>query len=119
FDLVRCGLPVYGYSPVAAVPAATFRPAMAWKARVVALHRLRPGDRVGYGGEFTAARPTRVATLSVGYADGYSRRLGNRGAVLLRGRRAPVVGRVSMDFTTVDATDLEGVAVGDEACLMG
>ena len=120
FDMVRCGLPLYGYASAAGEPVAgQLRPAMTWKARVVAQHELAAGDRVGYGGTFVATRPTRVATISIGYGDGYSRRLSGRGEVLLGGHRAPLVGRVSMDFITVDVSALDGVDVGDEAVLMG
>jgi len=119
-DMVRCGLPVYGYSPTSApIGDLDLRPALTWKARVVALHVLQPGDRVGYGGTFVAEAPTRVATISVGYADGYRRALSGVGEVLVRGRRAPLAGRVSMDFTAVDVTGIDGVDVGDEAVLVG
>ncbi|HEY0788941.1 MAG TPA: alanine racemase C-terminal domain-containing protein, partial [Thermoanaerobaculia bacterium] len=74
---------------------------------------------VGYGRSWIAARPSRIATLPVGYADGYGRALSNQAEVLIGGRRAPVVGRVSMDLITVDVTDLPGVAAGDEVTLMG
>ncbi|MHB8509783.1 MAG: alanine racemase [Candidatus Dormibacteria bacterium] len=121
FDLVRCGLPVYGYLPMAALKPGLerLRPALTWKARVVATRQLRPGDRVGYGGTYTPARPTVLATVSVGYADGYSRALSNRGTALVGGVRVPVVGRVSMDFVNLDLGPSPAVAVGDEAVLLG
>jgi alanine racemase len=119
-DMVRCGLPVYGYASVAEPPPELdLRPALSWKARVVALHQLRPGEQVGYGGTFTAAEDCRIATISVGYADGYRRALSSRGKVLVGGRRAPVVGRVSMDFITADVTAVGHVALGDEVVLIG
>jgi alanine racemase len=119
-DMVRCGLPVYGYSPTSApVEGLQLRPVMTWKSRVVALHRLGPGDRVGYGGAYAASSSMLSATVAVGYADGYSRRLSNRGAMLVRGSRVPVVGRVSMDFATVDVTSVPGVRIGDEVVLLG
>ncbi len=119
-DMVRCGLPLYGYlSTQVPVADLSLRPAMTWKSRVVAVRRLVAGDQIGYGGTFTASRPTISATVALGYADGYSRRLSNRGRVLLNGSSAPVIGRVSMDFTTVDITDVEGAALGDEVVVMG
>ena len=92
---------------------------MTWKSRVVALHRLAAGDRVGYGGTFSAAAPTLTATVALGYADGFSRRLSNRGTLLVGGTRAPVAGTVSMDFVTVDVTGVPGVEVGDEVVALG
>jgi alanine racemase len=119
-SLVRCGLPVYGYSSTAVpVPGLDLKPVMTWKSRVVAVRRLAAGQRVGYGGTFSAARPMVVATVALGYADGYSRRLSNRGRMLVGGAVAPVVGRVSMDFVTLDVTDAGGVALGDEAVVIG
>ncbi|HXO67184.1 MAG TPA: alanine racemase [Candidatus Dormibacteraeota bacterium] len=119
-DMVRCGLPVYGYSPTSApVDGLKLRPVMTWKSRVVALHHLDTGDRVGYGGDFAATSPLVSATVAVGYADGYSRRLSDRGTMLVRGSRVPVVGRVSMDFATVDVTAVPGVRIGDEVVLLG
>jgi alanine racemase len=119
-DMVRCGLPLYGYSPTPAVlEGLRLRPVMTWKSRVVALHRLGPGDRVGYGGAFAATSAILSATVAVGYADGYARRLSNRGTMLVRGSRVPVVGRVSMDFSTVDVSAVPGVRIGDEVVLLG
>jgi alanine racemase len=119
-SLVRCGLPIYGYSSTAApVPGLELRPVMTWKSRVVAVRRLAVGDRVGYGGTFIAEAPMVAATVALGYADGYSRRLSNQGRMLVGGSVAPVVGRVSMDFVTLDVTDVSGVAVGDEVVVIG
>jgi alanine racemase len=86
--------------------------------RVVQVRDLRPGEAVGYGATWRATEPTRLATLAIGYADGVPWSLANRGEVLLRGRRAPIVGRVSMDLITVDANDWPA-AVGDEAIVFG
>jgi alanine racemase len=119
-DMVRCGLPIYGYHPtVSPLEGLELRPVLSWKARLVAVHDLLPGDRVGYGGTFNADGARRVATISTGYADGYPRALSGRGELLLRGRRVPVVGRVSMDFTTVDVTAVPEAAVGDEVVIIG
>lgn len=119
-DLVRCGLPIYGYrSTLDPVPGLELAPVMTWKARVVALRRLAPGTRVGYSGTFTATAPMVAATVALGYADGYPRRLSNRGQMLVGGSPAPVIGRVSMDFVTLDVTAVDGVAVGDEVVVVG
>ena len=117
--MVRCGLPLYGYSPLPRAAGLELRPALSWKARVLQTYDLRTGDRIGYGGTYEAASPVRTATVSVGYADGYPRILSNRGELLVRGCRAPVVGRISMDFLSIDVSDIEGVAVGDEVVVIG
>ena len=118
YDLVRPGIALFGHAGAPDV-GAPLRPALRLRSEIVALRNLRPGDRVGYDGTFTVRRPTRLATLPIGYGDGLLRAASNRASVLVRGRRCAVVGRVSMDLTTVDVTDVPGVAVGDEACLLG
>jgi alanine racemase len=95
------------------------RPVMAVKTAVVMLKRLQPGESISYGRTFTAARETLVALLPIGYADGLRRRLSNRGQMLVRGRRVPIIGRVCMDWTMVDVTGVPGVAVGDEVTVIG
>lgn len=118
-EMVRLGIAIYGIRPSAHVSRIPrLFPALAWKARVIAVRRVAPGTSVGYGGRWTADRPATIATLGVGYADGYRRALSNRGVVLLGGRRCPVAGTVSMDMTGVDAGDLD-VRVGDVAILIG
>ncbi|HEV2722382.1 MAG TPA: alanine racemase [Thermoanaerobaculia bacterium] len=94
-------------------------PVLRWRTEIARLKILPPGHGIGYGTTFHTARESRIATLPVGYADGYSRLLSNRGEVFVRGRRAPVVGRVSMDLLTVDVTDVPGAALGDEVVLLG
>ncbi len=94
-------------------------PVLRWRTAVVRVKTLPPGESVGYGRTFRTSRESRIATIAIGYADGYNRLLSNTGDVLIRGRRAPVVGRVSMDLVTVDVTELEGVSVGDEVVLLG
>jgi alanine racemase len=89
------------------------------RTEVVALRSLDAGSSAGYGATWTAARPSRVATIPLGYADGLGRGLSNRGHVLVRGARAPIVGAVSMDLTMVDVTDLPGVEVRDEVVAIG
>lgn len=118
FDLVRPGLMLYGYS-TGSPAAADLHPALTWKTRIVQIKRVEKGQPVSYGGTFVAPRPSTLAVLPVGYADGYSRALSNRGHVLIGGRPAPVVGRVCMDLTIVDVTGHSSVHPGDEAVLLG
>jgi alanine racemase len=120
-DLVRVGAGVYGFGPgAAAAPAAALlRPVAAWRARLVQLHDLAPGESVSYGGTWTASRAARVGVVAVGYADGFRHALSNRGAMIVRGRRVPVVGAVCMDMTLVDLSDVPAAAVGDTATLIG
>jgi len=120
-DLVRVGVALYGVTPFPhAAPG--LLPAMRLRTEVIALRELQAGSPVGYGGAWRAGRASVIATLPVGYADGFFRRLSADAEVLIGGRRCRVVGNVSMDMTTVDVTDLArtvGVAVGDEAVLLG
>jgi alanine racemase len=95
------------------------RPVLSLHSQVVFLKDVPAGAAIGYAGTWTAERATRIATLPVGYNDGLSWRLGNSGEVLVRGRRARIVGRVSMDYTTVDVGHIPGVQVGDHATLIG
>lgn len=119
-DMVRPGLLLYGIATTAggALPPG-FRPVMSFRTRVLHLRELRAGQSVSYGSTWTASRPTTVATVGAGYGHGYPWKLSNRGEVLLRGVRAPVIGRVTMDLTMVDATGIPGVEVGDEVVLFG
>jgi alanine racemase len=118
-NLVRCGLILYGLQPMVGETYPELRPAMRWVTRPVSLRRIQAGTTVSYGRRFVATRPTCIATLPVGYADGYMRLLGNRAHVLVRGKRAPVVGTVCMDLCMVDVTDIPGVGLGDEVVLLG
>ena len=117
-EYVRTGLSLYGAEPLD-IGESRLDPVMRWRTAVARLKDLPPGHGVGYGLTFRTSRPSRIATLPVGYADGYSRQLSNKGDVLIRGRRAPVVGRVSMDLVTVDLTDIADAIVGDEVILLG
>ncbi len=120
YNLARPGLAIYGLPPVAAVrERVELRPVMTFKTRVMQTKRVPAGSGVGYGHTFIAPRETLIGVLPVGYADGYRRGLQHGGEVLVRGHRAPVVGAVSMDLTTVDLTDVPGAAVGDEVILWG
>ncbi len=117
-DLVRPGLGLYGLAPTPALREG-LQPALSLRTQVIFLKDFAPGTPIGYGREHVTSRRTRIATLPVGYNDGYAFRLGGRGEVLVRGRRAPVVGRVSMDYLTVDVGHVPGVSVGDEVVLLG
>lgn len=118
-DMVRCGLLVYGVAPSGYEPRSLGLSAvLSMHSRVVALRKISPGTAVGYGATFVAERETLVATVPVGYGDGYLRALGNRAQVLLRSRRVPVIGRVCMDQMMIDATDT-GAQIGDVVTLIG
>jgi alanine racemase len=117
FDAVRPGLMLYGYCP--STVSLPLLPVMAVKTRIVALRRLPSGTPVSYGRTFVTSRDSLIASIAAGYADGYSRRFSSNAEVLIRGRRAPVVGRVCMDLTMVDVTDVCGVEESDEVVLMG
>jgi alanine racemase len=119
-DLVRPGLLMYGIGlPCPTRLTVDVRPALAWKTKVGFVRRAEAGETIGYGRTYTVPRSTTVAALPVGYADGYDRRLSNKGDVLIAGKRAPVLGRVSMDRIVVDVGHIPGVAVGHEAVLLG
>ena len=120
YSLLRPGLAIYGLPPVPAVrERVELRPVMTFKTRVVQVKRVPAGVGVSYGHTFVTPRPSAIGVLAVGYADGYRRGLQHGGEVLIRGRRAPVVGAVCMDLTMVDLTDVPGAAIGDEAILWG
>ncbi|MBM4124135.1 MAG: alanine racemase [Nitrospira sp.] len=120
FNLVRPGIMLYGYQSALRGPAAPdLRHVLTLSATVMQIKHLASGQSVGYNRAYRASRPSRIAVLPIGYADGYSRALSNRGHVLLKGRQAPVVGRVCMDMTMVDVTDIPDVTAGDEAVLIG
>ncbi len=119
--MLRPGLALYGYAPGPGSEDAgdELQPVLAWKTGVTSLREIEEGTVAGYDATFRAHRKTRLALLAVGYADGLNRLLSSRGSALIRGRRAPIAGRISMDQTMVDVTDVEGVAVGDEVVLIG
>jgi alanine racemase len=125
-ELVRPGLAVYGELdvglPIASAAqdaARDLRPAMALKARPIAVEELSVGERVGYGGRWQAERPSRIAILPIGYGDGYVRGTQPGATALVRGRRVPLVGVISMDALAVDVTDLPGIGPADEFALLG
>jgi alanine racemase len=127
-DLVRVGIALYGLWPsketfvsasLRGREAVELHPVMSWKTRVAQIKEVPGGDYVGYGRTYRATRETRLAVLPIGYADGYDRRLSNSSHVLVRGVRAPVRGRVCMNLTMVDVTDVPGAVAGDEVVLLG
>ena len=120
FTMVRPGLMLYGLYPAPEMARQVeLKPVLSWKTRVMQVKRLPAGSSIGYGRSFVTKRASSIATLPVGYADGYHRLLSNRGAALVRGKRAPIVGRISMDLTMVDVTDIAGVSQRDEVVLLG
>jgi alanine racemase len=119
YDAVRPGLLLYGIVPPPLASTLSLTPVMSLTSRVVAVKGLRPGEGVGYGWRFQADAPRTVAVVPAGYADGLDTRLCGRGHVLIRGRRAPIVGAVSMDMITVDVSDFGDVQPGDEVVILG
>ncbi|MDQ1694150.1 MAG: alanine racemase, partial [Acidobacteriaceae bacterium] len=115
--LLRPGIALYGYGLHATERGLS--PVLSWKTSISALRTVPAGEPVSYNASFRATRPTRIALLPVGYADGYNRLLSNSGEVLVRGQRAPVAGRVTMDQIMIDVTEIADVAIGDEAVLLG
>jgi alanine racemase len=118
FDLVRPGLLLYGVVPPPLACAIPLKPVMSLDSRIVAVKGVRPGDSVGYGARWTAVRPGRIAVVPAGYADGLDLRLAGRGSVLVRGRRAPIIGSVCMDMIMIEVTGIP-VEPGDEAVIIG
>jgi alanine racemase len=119
-NLARPGIMLYGAAPGPGLPqAAELRPVLRLTTAVVFLKRVPAGTPLSYGGTFITRRESLIATLPIGYADGYRRGFSNRASVLVRGRRAPVVGTVCMDLCLADVTDVPAVAVGDEVTLIG
>lgn len=121
--MVRPGLAIYGYvpRPNGAAPASVLavRPALTWKAAVLAVKEIEAGAEIGYGALFRAPQAMRIAVIAAGYADGLPHRLSGRGQVIAQGRVVPILGAVSMDLTTIDATDCPALAPGDAVTLLG
>ncbi len=119
--LVRAGIIIYGLKPSKEVDmeGVRLKPALSLKSSVTYIKRVPPGTPVSYGGTFVTKRETLIATVPTGYADGYPRSLSNKGCVLIRGKRAPVIGRVCMDQMMVDVTDIPGAREYDEVVLLG
>jgi alanine racemase len=118
-EIVRAGIMLYGISPLPEFQR-LLRPAMTWKTRIALIRNMPAGHGISYGRTFITPRPMRVATLSAGYADGYPRQISNRGvSMLVRGKRCPLLGRVTMDLMVIDVSNLPEAEVGDEVVLMG
>jgi len=117
-DFVRCGIVLFGADPLDK-NGTRLEQLLRWRTEIARLKTVPPGSGIGYGTTFHTKRESRIATLPVGYADGYDRLLSNRGEVVIRGMRAPVVGRVSMDLVTIDVTDVPDASLGDEVVLLG
>ncbi|MEJ2154294.1 MAG: alanine racemase [Desulfobacteraceae bacterium] len=120
-DMARAGISLYGLNPSDEVDLGRIdlRPALTLKARIIHLKTVPAGTRISYGGTWQPSFATTIATIPVGYGDGYSRRLSNQGQMLVNGKRAPIVGRVCMDLTMLDVGHIENVRMGDEAVLIG
>ena len=121
YEMVRAGIVLYGMYPSDEVDPSllTIRPALQWLSRVTHVKTLPAGREISYGGTYVTSGTTRVATVPVGYADGYRRSLSGRFYVLIRGKKAPILGRVCMDQMMVDVTDIPGVQLGDPVVLVG
>ncbi len=120
FDMVRAGIAMYGYHPYPGCgESVDLKPVLTWKTAITHVKEIQPGDTVSYGRRYTATEPRTIATLPVGYGDGYKRCLSNKAFALIHGKRVPVVGTVCMDQCMVDVTGVDGVQVGDEAVLLG
>lgn len=120
-DLVRAGISLYGLWPSDEVQKErmALRPVMSLKSRIVFLKELEAGRTISYGATYTVTRPSRIATIPIGYGDGYPRSLSNKGSVLIHGKRAPICGRICMDQFMVDVTEIPEAAEGDEVVLIG
>jgi alanine racemase len=120
FNLIRPGITIYGSYPSRDyIGRIALKPVMRLRTTIDCLKKVPAGTKISYGGTYTTQRESLIATLPIGYGDGYNRLLSNRGEVLLRAKRVPVVGRICMDMTMVDVTDVEEVSLGDEVVLMG
>lgn len=120
YDMVRTGIMTYGLFPSADVDTTVdLRPVMSMHTHVIHIKKLPKGSSVSYGGDFVTIKDTVVATIAVGYGDGYPRALSGKGYTLVRGKRAPIIGRICMDQTMIDVTDIQDVKVGDIVTLFG
>lgn len=118
-DAVRAGIALYGLWPSEERDTIDLKPVMELKSRIIYLKEVEPGTEIGYGGTFTARKKMKIATVPVGYADGYPRGLSNKGYVLIHEKRAPVVGKICMDQFMIDVTDIFDVSEGDVVTLIG
>ena len=121
FNMVRPGLMLYGVNPTNGRfrVELDLKPVMRLKTKIIQIKMLKPGDRVSYGGSFVAKRPTKIAVLPIGYGDGIPRLLSNRGEVLVKGRRAKIVGNICMDLLMIDVTEIEDIREGEDVIILG
>lgn len=120
FNMVRPGIVLYGASPFDEKRInLDIKPILSWKTRIIQLSRIPKGKQISYGRTFTTEKDSVIATIAVGYADGYSRLLSNQTKVLVKGKLAPQVGRICMDLTTIDVTDIPEISTGEEVVLVG
>jgi alanine racemase len=120
FDMVRPGLSLYGLNPFGRSERfLKLKPVLSWKTKISFLKKVPSGFCVSYGRTFVTSKTSTIATLPVGYADGLSRLLSNRGDVLVGGKRCPIIGRITMDMTMIDVSDVKGVSLGDEVVIIG
>ncbi|NLO86671.1 MAG: alanine racemase [Clostridiales bacterium] len=117
FDMIREGISLYGYPPV--YTKLSFKHALQWTTEIVSVKEVEAGETIGYGRSFTAPHQMKIATVAVGYGDGYHRMCSNRGMMLVGGQRAPIVGRVCMDQTMLDVTKIQNVQAWDEVVIIG
>ena len=119
-NIVRLGIVLYGLKPDKdSILPPGIKPAMTWKSAISMVKDLEPGEPISYGRTFITKRKSKIATVTTGYADGFSRHLSNQGFVMIKGKMAPIAGRVCMDQTLVDVTDIPDVKMGDSVILMG
>lgn len=120
YDMVRGGIAMYGYHPTGKfMPESGLKPVLTFKTQIAYLKTILPGETVSYGRRFTAEKSTLVATLPVGYGDGYKRLLSGKASVLIHGKRAPLIGSICMDQCMCDVSDIPNVKIGDEVVLIG
>jgi len=120
YSLIRPGIMLYGYHTLPkSIPAPDLKPVLSLRSCIAQMRTIPTGGTISYNATFVAKRPTRVAVLPIGYADGFNRRLSNRGEVLVQGRRAGIIGLVCMDMVMIDVTEIPEAAVGDEVVLIG
>ena len=127
YDIIRAGTNIYGFwkSAIqqqrfeALVPGITFKPVLTWKTRIIQIKEIPAGASVGYNRTFQSVQPMVIATIAVGYFDGYPRHISNKGSVMVRGQLAPVIGMVSMNMTIIDITHIPEVELKDEVILLG
>ena len=124
--MVRPGLALYGYVPPFSAHARTkfpapltVEPVLSWKTRIISQREMPAGQAIGYNATYMTKAPSRIAVIAAGYGDGFNRAMSNKARVIVRDHYAPVVGRISMELTTIDVTEIPGTEIGDEALLIG